>query len=48
MNDVPIRASLLTSQVLPPDGGGDTEFCNTYAAYDDLTTTTRPNWTICG
>jgi len=36
MNDVPIRASLLSSRVLPPDGGGDTEFCNTYAAYDDL------------
>ena len=34
MNDVPIRASLLTSKVLPSDGGGDTEFCNTYAAYD--------------
>jgi alpha-ketoglutarate-dependent taurine dioxygenase len=36
MNDVPIRASLLSSRVLPTDGGGDTEFCNTYAAYDDL------------
>jgi alpha-ketoglutarate-dependent taurine dioxygenase len=36
MNDVPIRASLLSSRVLPIDGGGDTEFCNTYAAYDDL------------
>jgi alpha-ketoglutarate-dependent taurine dioxygenase len=36
MNDVPIRASLLSSKVLPADGGGDTEFCNTYAAYDDL------------
>jgi alpha-ketoglutarate-dependent taurine dioxygenase len=36
MNDVPIRASLLSSRVLPADGGGDTEFCNTYAAYDDL------------
>ena len=36
MNDVPIRASLLTSKVLPSDGGGDTEFCNTYAAYDGL------------
>ena len=36
MNDVPIRASLLSSKVLPSDGGGDTEFCNTYAAYDDL------------
>ncbi|WP_166904145.1 TauD/TfdA family dioxygenase [Mycobacterium sp. DL440] len=36
MNDVPIRASLLSSRVLPSDGGGDTEFCNTYAAYDGL------------
>jgi alpha-ketoglutarate-dependent taurine dioxygenase len=36
MNDVPIRASLLSSRALPADGGGDTEFCNTYAAYDDL------------
>ena len=36
MNEVPIRASLLSSQVLPSDGGGDTEFCNTYAAYDAL------------
>ena len=36
MNEVPIRASLLSSRVLPADGGGDTEFCNTYAAYDAL------------
>jgi alpha-ketoglutarate-dependent taurine dioxygenase len=36
MNDVPIRASLLSSKVLPASGGGDTEFCNTYAAYDEL------------
>lgn len=36
MNDVPIRASLLLSRAVPSDGGGDTEFCNTYAAYDDL------------
>jgi alpha-ketoglutarate-dependent taurine dioxygenase len=36
MNDVPIRASLLSSRTLPADGGGNTEFCNTYAAYDDL------------
>lgn len=35
MNDVPIRASLLSSKVLAPTGG-ETEFCNTYAAYDDL------------
>lgn len=36
MNDVPILASLLSSKVLPSNGGGDTEFCNTYAAYDEL------------
>ncbi|OBG33313.1 TauD/TfdA family dioxygenase [Mycolicibacter heraklionensis] len=36
MNEVPILASLLSSKVLPAGGGGDTEFCNTYAAYDDL------------
>jgi alpha-ketoglutarate-dependent taurine dioxygenase len=31
----PILASLLSAKVLPPTGG-NTEFCNTYAAYDDL------------
>ncbi|HKI42244.1 MAG TPA: TauD/TfdA family dioxygenase [Mycobacterium sp.] len=36
MNEVPILASLLSSKVLPRTGGGDTEFCNTYAAYGDL------------
>ena len=36
MNLLPIRASL-PSKVLPATGGGDTEFCNTYAACDDLT-----------
>lgn len=36
MNEVPILASLLLCKVLPSTGGGDTEFCNTYAAYDDL------------
>jgi alpha-ketoglutarate-dependent taurine dioxygenase len=35
MNSTPILASLLSSRVLSPTGG-DTEFCNTYAAYDDL------------
>ncbi|MEV0354676.1 TauD/TfdA family dioxygenase [Nocardia sp. NPDC050697] len=35
MNEVPIRASLLSSKVLAPTGG-ETEFCTTYAAYDDL------------
>ncbi len=33
---MPILASLLSMRVLPSNGGGDTEFCNTYAAYDDL------------
>lgn len=31
----PILASLLSAKVLPPNGG-DTEFCNTYAAYEAL------------
>lgn len=31
----PILASILSAKVLPPTGG-DTEFCNTYAAYDAL------------
>ena len=31
----PILASLLCAKVLPP-AGGNTEFCNTYAAYEDL------------
>lgn len=35
MNKVPILASILASKVLSPTGG-QTEFCNTYAAYDDL------------
>lgn len=35
MNDVPILASILSAKVLSPVGG-QTEFCNTYAAYDDL------------
>ena len=40
MNSVPILASLLSSKVLGnlPEGSGDTEFCNTYAAYEDLPT----------
>jgi alpha-ketoglutarate-dependent taurine dioxygenase len=36
MNDVPILASLLQSVALGNPGEGDTEFCNTYAAYDEL------------
>lgn len=35
MNEVPILASILSSKVLSPTGG-QTDFCNTYAAYDDL------------
>lgn len=37
MNEVPILASLLQSVSLGNEGEGDTEFCNTYAAYEDLT-----------
>jgi alpha-ketoglutarate-dependent taurine dioxygenase len=36
MNEVPILASLLLSVALGSDSKGDTEFCNTYAAYEDL------------
>ena len=36
MNEVPILASLLQSVSLGNPDEGDTEFCNTYAAYDDL------------
>lgn len=42
MNEVPILASLLSSRVLPENGGGDTEFCNTYAACDDLSDAEKP------
>jgi alpha-ketoglutarate-dependent taurine dioxygenase len=35
MNPVPVRGSILTSKVLPT-WGGNTEFANCYAAYDDL------------
>jgi alpha-ketoglutarate-dependent taurine dioxygenase len=35
MNEVPILASLLSSKVLSPTGG-NTEFCNTYAAWEHL------------
>lgn len=35
MSQVPIRASILSARRLS-DEGGDTEFCNTYAAYDAL------------
>ena len=36
MNEVPILASLLLCKALGNAGEGDTEFCNTYAAYEDL------------
>ena len=35
MNKLPVGTSILTSKVLPT-WGGNTEFCNTYAAYEDL------------
>lgn len=35
VNEVPIRASILSAKVLSPTGG-NTEFANTYAAYDAL------------
>jgi alpha-ketoglutarate-dependent taurine dioxygenase len=35
MNKVPILGSILSSKVLSPTGG-NTEFCNTYAAWDQL------------
>lgn len=40
MNPVPIRGSILSSKVLPT-WGGNTEFSNTYAAYDDLPEETK-------
>lgn len=36
MNEVPILASLLSCKVPSPKGTGNTGFCNTYAAWDDL------------
>lgn len=35
MNDVPVLASILCA-VSVPETGGDTQFCNTYAAYEAL------------
>lgn len=40
MNPVPVRGSILTSKVLPT-WGGNTEFANCYAAYDDLSRETK-------
>ncbi len=36
MSPMPIRASLLSAKVLSPPGTGNTEFANTYAAYEAL------------
>lgn len=36
MNEVPILASLLACKKPAPKGTGNTGFCNTYAAWDDL------------
>lgn len=36
MNGVPIFASMLSCKVPSPKGTGNTGFCNTYAAWDDL------------
>jgi alpha-ketoglutarate-dependent taurine dioxygenase len=43
MNATPILASLLSSKALGtlPEGSGDTEFCNTYGAYEDLPATRK-------
>lgn len=40
MNPLPIGLALLSSKVLPT-WGGNTEFCNTYAAYDELPADTK-------
>jgi alpha-ketoglutarate-dependent taurine dioxygenase len=40
MNRIPIKGSVLTSKVLPT-WGGNTEFANCYAAYDDLPQDTK-------
>ena len=36
MSDRPIRASIMSSRALSAPGTGQTEFCNTYAAWDEL------------
>jgi alpha-ketoglutarate-dependent taurine dioxygenase len=36
LDEFPARATLLSAQVLSKSGGGQTEFANTYTAYDDL------------
>lgn len=40
MNEIPIRASMLTAKVLSPKGG-DTDFANTATSYEDLDDATK-------
>tara|TARA_R110000824_G_scaffold36251_1_gene112814 strand:- start:587 stop:1426 length:840 start_codon:yes stop_codon:yes gene_type:complete len=40
MNEIPIRASMLTAKVLSPEGG-DTDFANTASSYEDLDDATK-------
>ncbi|AMO70553.1 TauD/TfdA dioxygenase family protein [Sphingorhabdus sp. M41] len=40
MNEIPIRASMLTAKVLSPEGG-DTDFANTATSYEDLDEATK-------
>ena len=40
MSKIPILASIMSARALAPTGG-DTEFCNTYAAFDELNEETR-------
>jgi len=47
IQDQPILASILSAKVLPPTGG-NTEFCNTYAAYDDLSEEDKSRLPGCG
>jgi alpha-ketoglutarate-dependent taurine dioxygenase len=40
MSEMPILASIMSARALAPTGG-DTEFCNTYAAFEELNEETR-------
>ncbi len=40
-DDIPARATMLSARQVSA-AGGQTEFCNTYAAYDDLAASERP------
>lgn len=42
-DDIPQKATLLTARAVS-EGEGDTEFANTYAAYDALPQSRKPNW----